>query len=336
LTVNPNEPYDPNGFGEGRFMEFEQAITNVYAASNQSINLGEDATPADNNSGEQILAEGTGDLIYSPILSATSDTFTIFGNYATGAVGLTTIVTSGSGLGQQSTITAAAYDPDANATTYTINKVFAVIPAAGSNVDVASAPTNMVFYQNTLNHTTGAYASEDDASSGFEFFNGASGIVLDGNTVNNTRYGARFWSAGVSFPVSAVDVVNNTFSQVQIGVELYPDARSDPNFYAVAVRNNSISGDSTSYMQAVAGIDLDPFGQPVPATLSVFEHNTVTGFPIGFEAANDPDSLAYSNSFSLGSATYNGSSGIYFGTSPSGLILNGNIFSGFEADPATA
>lgn len=89
-------------------------------------------------------------------------------------------------------------------------------------------------------------------------------------------------------------------------------------------------------MQAVAGIDLSPFGQPVPATLSVFEHNTVTGFPIGFEAADDSDSLAYSNSFTLGSATYNGSSGIYFATSPAALILNGNTFTGFQTDQASA
>jgi len=50
---------------------------------------------------------------------------------------------------------------------------------------------------------------------------------------------------------------------------------------------------STSYSTAVAGIDLNPFGLSVSAALSVFEYNSITGFPIGFETANDPDSFSW-------------------------------------------
>ena len=60
-----------------------------------------------------------------------------------------------------------------------------------------------------------------------------------------------------------MDILNNTFNNVQLGVELFPDARTDPNFYAVAVRNNTITGASTSYKNAVAGIWPEPLpGQP--------------------------------------------------------------------------
>ena len=65
----------------------------------------------------------------------------------------------------------AAFNPGTNTTTYTINKSFASDShPQGSNIDIAPGPTNMVFHQNTLNHTTGAYAAEDGSSNGFTSF----------------------------------------------------------------------------------------------------------------------------------------------------------------------
>jgi hypothetical protein len=332
LSVNPNTPYDPEGFGEGRFLEFGDAATNVYVAGNQSINLGESLTPSDHNSGEQINVEGSQDVDAAPIISATNNSFTFSGEHDVATIGMDAMVLDGVGLAQQFEVTGASYNSLANTTTYTINKNFAVLPQPGDKIDVAIAPTNMVFYQNTLNHTTGALAGQDQASTGIEFFSGGSGIVIDDNTISNTRTGVNLANSNVDFPMDSIDIVNNIFNSVQTGVNMARSWESAPDFVGVVVRGNTLSGVSTSYLAVGPGINVNFEGfNAVQTSLTVVELNHATGFEAGLEAGDDLGTLIRQNSFGLGSTTQNVLAGIDFDAQASNVILQGNTYSGYTS-----
>ena len=126
-------------YGEGKFVDFNATISNIYLADNQSINLGEYAPPVDENSGEQVLLDDDPhdpmELQVVPNVTAASSggaTVTVAGNYS-GLPGQTpgwqVLVENGAGEGERLEIASAIYED--GDTQFTLAGTFAVTPAAG-------------------------------------------------------------------------------------------------------------------------------------------------------------------------------------------------------------
>jgi Bacterial Ig-like domain (group 3)/Pectate lyase superfamily protein/Fibronectin type III domain len=320
---NPSYVYNSSDTGLGRFLHFGYLNFDIYGASNTSINLGQTETPTLNNTGEQISFESGADNVTVSVNSATSNSITVSGNEAAGYVGLDAIVTSGVGAGQMQTVASATYNSGSNTTTFKLTGSFAVTPPVGSHINICDDPYNVAFYQNNLNHSTDpSYDSNDTGSAGFQLFEGGYNVVFDDNTVNNARTGISLWSYAYPDPLYFIDVINNTANGVQDGVRTLPSTvlGSDPNGIGIVIRNNIFVGASASYEAADSGVQLYQNSATGSDTLSVVEHNTISGFSDGIIVGMDPDSLIYENSFTLDS----GGLGIDFAIGSSKAVVLGN------------
>jgi hypothetical protein len=249
---------------------------------------------------------------------------TVSGDQSATAAGLDVILTSGVGAAQFQTLKSATYNSSSNTTTFDLNGDFAVIPPAGTDVDVTDDPYNLVFYQNTFNHTRNpSYNANDTASTGIQLWNGGYNAVFDSNTVNDTRTGFALWSYGAPIPLYFIDIINNTTNGVQDGVRIVPltELGSDPNGIGIAIRNNNFTGVSASYEAADSGIQLYQDSTSGSDTLSVIEHNMIAGFPDGIIAGIDPDTLIYENTFILADSAL----WIDLPIAASGAVIQGNV-----------
>ena len=248
-------------------------------------------------------------------------------------IGQNLLITSGPGTGQLAIITGASYA--SGTTTYTLNINLAVSPTVGSNFDICTLPSNLVMYQNTLTFRTDSYAADDLGSDGYQPFQSAYQVAFDDNTVENTKEGVALWDFDEHAPVGFIDVVNNTFSGVQYGVRDFVSELDDPQFIGVVVRNNTMSGATTGWGAPVAGVEFYQNSSSGSLALSVVEHNTISDFPNGITVGDDPNTLIYKNTFSLGTASYSGSYGINFAASSPAVLLQENSYSGFATTYST-
>jgi hypothetical protein len=349
LVANNRTPSSTaNMYGEGKFVEFYGQPMNDYFADNQSINLGEYSPPVDSNSGEQVLVDSpdsaTGGASSDPAIDSVSgNTITVDGSFAAPLYQTLFVdVTSGAAMGEH--IAVQSVQQTNGTTILTLPATVAVMPAVGDYININCGPANMVFFDNTLDHTSGSNAGLDTASTGFNI-NGGYGIVVDDNTVNNATVGVGWHATGGTQPVSMIfdEIINN---HIEVPEQAYNEAvgilfisvagtRPDATAIGVEVEGNSIfqNGNTYGFSQysgPSTGIGLPGFGvtSPGPAgpgTFIAVEHNFIQGQQIGLGVANDSDVLAYKNTLD------DDAEPVLFNVSSSSLLLYQNNYTN---DPA--
>ena len=172
---------------------FGPIVYDGYMADNTTVDLVTDASKKDG-----VFERGHNRLfIRTTVESANSDTIATSGEqeYLNGS---NLIITSGPADSECLLVTNSTYNSCADTTTYTLNGNFSVIPTAGTDFDITSMQSNLVFYHNTVNwdatdpYTPGTPIPSDPGhdydgrSEGFQPFQGGYQMVFDDNEVNNT------------------------------------------------------------------------------------------------------------------------------------------------------
>jgi hypothetical protein len=345
-TAQDNDSTNP---GEGRFLYSRNAGSeaNVYFGDNVSTALG---PLPDDNAGEQVLCEGD-NYIWQTLnpTNATSNTFAITNpatNYS--MVAVTAAINNGKGLGQYRQVT--GYDPTTG--TVTVSPDWNVIPDSTSNIIMMGAACRWVMYSNILQGKD-YYAQSYSAMSGLSPEGGCFEWIGDSNTLTNMRTGlyisASQNSAGLLDPILFNYYANNLIQDCYQGIGAGYCTSKNPSagigFIGNVFRNNNVSDITTDGVYEAAV----PPGL-LPMDMTLFEHNTFTNLPEGFDCSGangfgapvgpstanslTQNTILYKNKFELGTATATGAFGINFGTNTLDPALRENTWTGFETTDA--
>lgn len=205
-----------------------------YFKGNTSVGNGAFAAiSADENTGEEFLLHGDVAFgIVAAVVSSTETTTTVTFNAATFASkgwGLDTtttaeviatktlsmFVTSGASKGQYKSITAYVAN-DANTLTFTHGSYVNLQPSAGDSVSIRPAFTEMIFVGNSIDKSPiPTFADYTFNRSGFYCLDSCPGVIIDGNSIENTLYGCVFNSGGGdSWVQVGAYVANNTIENL--------------------------------------------------------------------------------------------------------------------------
>jgi hypothetical protein len=287
------------GAGRSRFIEYNLdwgAIFNQYVAGNNT-SLGQ---PFPDNSGEQILCEGTDQVLYhGPPTSVLASSITVpahnFHTY-TYRIGTRVIVTGGTGIGQMRNLIFASpnLDPTGAIASITIqlDRPWNVPPDSRSILYVGGIMSQAAFYQNTLQDALipPGWAHNAHAAAGIDI--SGYDIAIDGNIIRNVGAGISLpTDPDYSTPIYYFDIFNNRLqgciSAAGMGAE---DEKftNEPNFIGVVLRHNTID---TSQV----GVDLQwqKFGSD---TFTLVEKNTISASR-GVSVFKDPLTLLRKNTF---------------------------------------
>jgi hypothetical protein len=329
--------------------------TNVYIGDNSTV-LG---PPPGSNSGAAVLSEGTHAWYQGTPTAATATTVT-FSDLATNSLSsafvtaidnntlineYTATIASGTGLGQYRLIT--NYD---GSNTITVSPAWNVAPDPSSVVLIGRAADKWVVYHNTFQGKS-YYATDNIGMAGIQPNAGGYEWIGDNNTITqmntaliaqasewNTQNGQTVESAA---PCYFIYYANNTIQDCYEGIRAgFGTAQVSPSagigFLGNVFRNNSVSDITTD--GAYASTDA---GATIPLDMTLFEHNTFTNLSSGINLDNNvpgtingvhsstKNVILYKNSFSLGTAAYAGSYGIYFGPETLAPSLIDNTWTDF-------
>jgi hypothetical protein len=343
-TAQDSYPSPLTGCAEGRFVAANSEYgtqSNIYIGDNATIALG---PPPNDNSGEKILCEGNYTRYSSNPTSETRNTVT-FGGLASGGnwTGLTAVIVGGKGLGQYRLIT--GYD---GAQTFTVSPAWNVLPDANSTVIVARAADRWVVYHNDLEGQPFYYNTVYTAMTAIEPYGGCYEWIGDSNTIKY-MYAAMCIAgikqndlngAGIN-PCFFNFYVNNSISSCFEGIRAttaLPTGTQDygTSFLGTVFRGNTLSDISTVGVYQSTNGSSPPVAPGKPYDLTLFEHNTLTNLPDGFNCDINATGLPvknvvlYKNSFDRGTASFPGSFGINFVATTLDPTLKGNNWTGFE------
>jgi hypothetical protein len=288
------------GAGHSRFIEYNLdwgSIYNQYVAGNVT-SLGQ---PILDNSGEQILCEGSLQLTYhGPAQSASAASVTLpvhkFDKYAY-QPGTRVIITDGSGIGQMRGLisTTVNRDPSGAVTSVEIHldRPWNLQPDSTSILFVGGVLSQSVFTANTLVDPLfpPKWADNARAAQGIDIC--GYGDVIDGNVIRNLIAGVALpASADFSQPTYYIDILNNhiedcTSAGIWYGLSV-DNFKYDPNYIGVSMHDNAL-------INAPAGVN--PAWQRMGSgVLTLIEHNTISA-PRGIWVYCDPLTLARKNNF---------------------------------------
>ena len=339
------DPATPAGRGQGRLLAGnanQGAQSHAYIADNVTIDLGPE--PGE-NAGEQILCEG-GVNTYDrgPVAGAGPSTVTFRDPLGTdyGTVSATAVIVAGKGLGQYRRVTGSDGDR-----TLSVSPAWNVPPDATSVVLVEAGTSRWVIFHNTLDGRS-HYATAYSAMTAVEPYGGCYEWIADRNNITNMR--TALFVAAVQDPVSAKNCIhpcyfhfygNNLIRDCYRGILVgcgSPDSNLDPGvgFLGCVFRNNVL----TDILDR--GVSETTFQTTTPASpgcafdLTLFEHNLFSDIPFGFDCDLEAPALvkntvAYRNTFSLGTADPVGSVGVAFGSTALTPVFSENTWTGFAA-----
>ncbi len=315
-----------SGQGLGRLLAANSdfgTLRDVYVGGNTTTNCGPRPGTTEQNSGEQILCEGTQSLFQGSPVASTAETLSLAG-LSTDYTGQTVVVTRGKGLGQHRSVTAF----DSNTGTLTVSPSWNVPPDATSTVIIAHAADRWVIYGNQLQGRS-TYAAGTTAMTGIEPFGGCFDWIGDGNAISEMCYGLSILAVQQSAPIAGIAptffnyYVNNTIDSSYMGIRTgcgIPDASSDQGvgFIGTVFRHNRVTNITT------AGVTLwtnNPATPGIPFDLTVFDNNSFQNLPEGFECDDLSSGSRVANALFLGNTIDAGSSasadaiGVHFAAS---------------------
>jgi hypothetical protein len=160
-----------------------------------------------------------------------------------------------------------------------------------------------------------------------EIYSGAYNVVFADNTVSNMVNGLVLASANVHAPIAFVEVTGNQFNNnQQSGIVIAPLSTSTGVLdLGDVVRQNIVNFAGGPG----AGIVVNNAGAFALSDQSIIEDNTVENAVDGMYVDDDPNLLVYKNTFMAGTFAGGGSVGISFNSSPSGILLEDDIFQNY-------
>ncbi len=188
---NPNQ--NPNdggaGWAQGRFFDGNEVwgcSRDTYLGNNTTYNMAVRPGFSNQNTGEQLMWEGTNTYFSGMVTSATATTATFSTAPATGDTAYEACIVAGTGLGQHRPITAV------NGNTITVSPAWNVPPDTTSQINIAGYLIDTVCYDNTLQGKSN-YATDPTASAGVEPFGGALDFIAADNNISQVRTGISSW-----------------------------------------------------------------------------------------------------------------------------------------------
>ncbi|RYZ72866.1 MAG: hypothetical protein EOP09_02605 [Proteobacteria bacterium] len=355
LTNNTFQDIDPAHTGDDRIftMQSHQGRTkNIYISGNTSRNYAPGPGFVNDNAGEQILFE-IGAAALSANVTAASDTTFKLSDSGRGSVDLTQIATSdvaivgGTGMGQHRELT--SYNSATK--TFSISIPWRIRPDSSSVVAISPIAKNSVIYRNTFQGKSD-YATRYTASTAVNMYGGCHDIIVDSNTIENTRAGVTVYSVGTPVLMnSSFNLVsNNTITGTLNGLISPSDYLPTPAMIGAmgqvgnTFRKNTISQATVSAIQ-VHGCTPDSGGVQL---MNVYENNSSRNSKLGIFLSNKPDfanaptnpadhgttAVFLGNSFDRGSVSASSSAAV--STAPGCSFLDeGNQFTGFAASSVT-
>ena len=328
-SYNTSNPDSDSGWGQGRFVYAANVwgkAENTYIAGN-SVNqfVPRLSANANDNSGEQILFEGDTAPWEGAVTSATFNTITFNAGNIAPNDDEELIIVGGTGFGQVRDISSVASSNEGY--TATVTQPWNVVPDATSQLQIVDQPERFVVYDNNQSGTTAwLNSSAWTANCGFQPYQGATDMVIDGNTYTNERAGINFMTVpggndgnNGGTRLWWCMVLNNTFNNT--GVVDNSDANDPtstvvgPQILADLWRNNTVNTVLDAAFDE-GGKDAINTG-PGSIALEIFDKNQATNVPVGYslcQGVNSQDAVLYQNNFSLGTAAASGSAALQFGT----------------------
>lgn len=343
-VIRDFDPTKPEGTASGRFFVSQPhsgGTEHYYFAGNRTIDLAppvQDWSGFDSNSGEQILFEQCCAGHVQTIASATRTTFRLnnFRDSLDIRKPTDIMVNWGPGVGQVRRI--VAYDSATGV--FTVDRPFAVVPPAGSNVSLAATASRIVIYKNQFDGKSN-YATKDTASCAVQLYN-STDVIIDGNLITNMRGGIEFWATGNVVP--EIDAVYFNYAINNVIRDSY-DAFADYTMYFTAAAPNTV-GHIGNLRRGNRGTRLTNAGISIRTwdnhtggafKLNVFEQNRFQDTRHGLIAGNlyvrtqTPleKTILSRNTFVRGNAPYSGSVGLMAPDAATWVILNSS-WQGFE------
>lgn len=323
---------NPEDHGVGRFFTGTAiwgSQSNIYIADNRTIRFAPPKAYGDQNTGEQLMWEGSWGTQSTFATSATSTTATVTqlsGNW----VGYEAVIVSGKGIGQYRTISST--DFASGGSTITLDRPWAVLPDATSQINIITIIRQAVIFRNRFQGNS----NFQGASTAFETFQGSLDFVVDRNTISDFRWGLNdfSWSHPDVGPANQVSFSNLYQNNIIINcvdgirsVDFGNATSGEKATHAGNIyRRNTLSRIRHAhwYIIGVTGGSMDH---------NVFEHNNGTDAPIGVFVANAAPRgtnhvTLYKNSFNRGAAPLAGSQPIVTQTGFVPVLKN-NVFLNF-------
>ncbi len=320
-----SNPSHPSGWGEGRAWVgycHWGSQTQQYFGGNETVDFVVRTGGGDQNSGEQLLWEGSYPFYNGTITGATSNTITFNPGATPPATNMRVVITGGKGLGQVRQV--ASYDGGTYTTTVT--QPWNVIPDTTSTVLLVRTFDKIAVYDNYFDGTQLAVdQTAHVANSGVNTFYGGINFVVDNNYFHEMRSGV-VWTPGGGTSESAVNysqyVANNTFDYVR---------------WATSVSGGTMAHGETQLLNVfrdnvVINKVADVAFKTGKAVLNVYDSNQVLSAHKGFlfsSAASD-NIILYNNTLEQGDSEYAASVGINFGSGAGSLFMQGNSWTGFQ------
>jgi hypothetical protein len=206
------QPAHVNGWAKARWVNGNNnwgSTYHWYIANNTTYDLTvrySSSNSPDQNTGEQIMWEGTKIYVSSAPGSVSGRTITMAA--ATGGLtGQIAMITAGKGVGQSRRVESATTG------SFVVERAFDIQPDSTSKITVSGAPGNVVVYQNLLQGKS-SYLDYYSASAGVNVFQGGNDFVIDHNTFRKVRYAVFLWTFNRDERQITVPVVPQLFNQV--------------------------------------------------------------------------------------------------------------------------
>ena len=327
---------DTSDFCSGRFITFDSlwgTIRNLHIDGNTTVDLTPSPDHFDQNSGEQIMWEEATTLFHGNPL-ATSATTVTFSSVVASAPPTTLMIVDGPGTGQFREV----IEINTSTGVVTVDTPWDVIPDTSSMAVVNFSYNNISISNNSLDFSTRSVTSTTHiASTGIQPYSGSCNLIIDNNTIHESRNGISLWTNNGSsnnpngeiapcfFPL----VTNNTVDTCRLGLRM-TGGGPDLGYAAIGrvFRNNTVTGAVDAAFDVRSGPGTYPNNM-----MTVFEKNSLTDSTIAFDKRDDdgvlPNILFYKNIFSLGGATYSGSIAMTLDDVMT-PALGENTFTGFE------
>jgi hypothetical protein len=205
-SLNPTDVTDGYGWAKGRFWKFASphnlylgGLTTTNMAPRYDPALGKYGQTVDQNSGEQILAEGLYTKFHAAVTGATTNTATLSG-LSTDYTGNVIVITDGVGMGQARMITSSS------GSTVTLDRNWNVQPTTASKARIGKYGYRMAVYgcnlygdQRTADpygYTNGSSPSYTNytATCGVSSYGGFHELYVASNRIDSVRTALYNWS----------------------------------------------------------------------------------------------------------------------------------------------